>query len=65
MNARDIGFQVRIERWQAGVKQFQLASMLGMRASQLCEIENGRATAPEGMLECVRAALANKAEVNA
>lgn len=34
--------QLKIKRWEAGIKQYELANLLGCSASYLSMVENGR-----------------------
>lgn len=57
------GFQIRLLRWEASMKQFELAALLGLRPARLSEIELGRVPAPEGLVERVRELIAKRAAV--
>ncbi len=51
------GIEIRIARIRSGLKQYQLAQAVGMRANQLSLIENNRASARPDELHKIRVAL--------
>lgn len=51
---------LKVKRWEAGIKQYELANLLGCTASYLSMIENGRIEPTEEFK--VRAAMVLKIE---
>jgi transcriptional regulator with XRE-family HTH domain len=51
------GIEVKIARLRAGVKQYQLAGMLGIGVSQLSEMETGRRPVSPDMAERIKEVL--------
>ena len=45
------GLELKIARLRAGLKQYQLASKVGIAPTQLCEIETGRREVSPELLE--------------
>jgi DNA-binding XRE family transcriptional regulator len=57
LNGAPVKNLLKLKRWEAGMKQYELANRLGCSASYLSMVENGRLEPPEEFKEKVAATL--------
>ena len=51
------GFQLKVKRIKASLKQYEVAAYVGMSPNKLCEIELGRRTASPELLDRISEAI--------
>lgn len=51
------GIELKIKRIRAGLRQFEVAAMVGIPATKLCEVEAGRRRPSDELVKCILQAI--------